>query len=142
MKKLLGIVVLGLLWSGSVKSDDMSDFIFTNLQQDFSDCYAYYKISEEGVRKSKSNTKDNAIPKLVEASERSLLGAAEVGGAINMKQEAMIARIQLALKDLGNQMGSDYANISILIVRYGDMCNDLINDPKNRTEYWRSKFKN
>ena len=142
MKKLLGILVLGLLWSGSVKSDDMSDFIFTNLQQDFSDCYAYYKISEEGVRKSKSNTKDNAIPKLVEASERSLLGAAEVGGFINMKQEAMIARIQLAVKDLGNQMGSDYANISILIVRYGDMCNELINDPKNRTEYWRSKFKN
>ena len=130
-----------LLWSGSVKSDAMSDFIFTNLQQDFSDCYAYYKISEEGVKRSKSNTKDNAVPKLVEAVERSLLGAAEVGGFINMKQEAMTARIQLALKDLGNQMGSDYVNISILIVRYGDMCNDLINDPKNRTEYWRSKFK-
>ena len=59
------------------RGDDMSDFIFTNLQQDFSDCYAYYKISEEGVKRSKSNTKDNAVPKLVEAVERSLLGATE-----------------------------------------------------------------
>ena len=67
MKKLLAIVVLGLLWSISVKSDDMSDYIFTNLQQDYSDCYAYFKISEEGVKRSKSDKKDNAALKLNEA---------------------------------------------------------------------------
>jgi hypothetical protein len=141
MKKLLGIVVLGLLWSISAKSDDMSDYIFTNLQQDYSDCYAYFKISEEGVKRSKSDIKDNAALKLKEAAERSLLGAVKTGEFINMKQEAMKARIQLAFEDLSNQMGEDYANISILIVKYADSCNDIVNDPKNRTEYWRSKFK-
>ena len=141
MKKLLAIIVLGLLWSISVKSDDMSDYIFTNLQQDYSDCYAYFKISEEGVKRSKSNIKDNAVSKLTEAAERSLLGAVKTGEFINMKPEAMKARIQLAVKDMSNQMGEDYANISILIVKYADTCNDIVNDPKNRTEYWRSKFK-
>ena len=140
MKKIITILIV-LFWNGNLKADAMSDYIFTNLQMDFTDCYAYYKISEEGVKRSNSDIKDDAVARLAEAAERSLLGAHKIGSSINMKLEAMTARAELSLKDMTKQMGADYANISILIVKYGDMCKDLLNDPKNRVEYWRAKFK-
>ena len=140
MKKLSLILII-LFWNSNLKADAMSDYIFTNLQQDFTNCYAYYKVSEQGVKRSKSDIKDDGVIKLAEAAERSLLGAVKVGSFINMKPEAIKARAELSVKDMAKQIDSDYVNISILIVKYGEMCNDLLNDTKNRVEYWRAKFK-
>ena len=126
---------------GNAKADAQSNYIFTNLQSDFTDCFAYYKYSEEGVKRTNHETKDQVAKKLAEGAERSLLGAYKVGGWINMKPEAMEARAKLAVNDMSKQIDNDFVNISILIDKYADMCNDLLIDPKNRTTYWRNKYK-
>ena len=141
MKKFLGILVLGLfLNSSNAFSDAINDYIFTNLQQDYTNCYCYYKISEEGVKRSKTSLKDDEVEKLAEAAERSLMGAFKVGEALNMKQEAMTARVKISLESMKEEVDEDYVNISILIDKYGYLCRDLINDPKSRVDYWRQKY--
>ena len=140
MKKLLGIVVLSLLLIGKVNADEKLDYVFSNLQMDFSDCYAYYKISEEGVKRSKSKIKDNAEKKLGEAAQLAMDGAFLIGEKINMKPEAMTSRIKLSIDDMYNKIDGDYVNISILIDEYGYLCRDLINDTKSRIEYWKNRY--
>ena len=141
MKKIFLYLFLVLfLNSSNAFSDAINDYIFTNLQMDFTDCYSYYKISEEGVRRSKTSQKDDAVEKLAEAAERSLMGAFEVGEALNMKLEAMTARVKISLEIMKKEVDEDYVNISILIDKYGYMCRDLINDPKSRVDYWRQKY--
>lgn len=141
MKKLFLYVFLVLfLNSSNAFSDAINDYIFTNLQQDYTNCYCYYKISEEGVKRSKTSQKDDAVEKLAEAAERSLMGAFKVGEELNMKLEAMTARVKLSLESMKKEVDEDYVNISILIDKYGYMCRDLINDPKSRVDYWRQKY--
>jgi len=141
MKKLLWILVIGLfLNSSNAFSDAINDYIFTNLQEDYTNCYCYYKISEEGVRRTKTSLKDGGVEKLAEAAERSLMGAFEVGEALNMKLEAMTARVKMSLEIMKKEVDEDYVNISILIDKYGYLCRDLINDPKSRVDYWRQKY--
>ena len=141
MKKIFLYVFLVLfLNSSNAFSDAINDYIFTNLQHDYTNCYCYYKISEEGVKRTKTSLKDEAVEKLAEAAERSLMGAFKVGEALNMKQEAMTARVKLSLESMKKEVDEDYVNISILIDKYGYMCRDLINDPKSRVDYWRQKY--
>ena len=141
MKKLFLYVFLVLfLNSSNAFSDAINDYIFTNLQHDYTNCYCYYKISEEGVKRTKTSLKDEAVEKLAEAAERSLMGAFKFGEELNMKQEAMTARVKLSLESMMEKVDDDYVNISILIDEYGYMCRDLINDPKSRVDYWRQKY--
>ena len=141
MKKLFLYVFLVLfLNSSNAFSDAINDYIFTNLQHDYTNCYCYYKISEEGVKRTKTSLKDEAVEKLAEAAERSLMSAFEVGEALNMKLEAMTARVKISLEIMKKEVDEDYVNISILIDKYGYMCRDLINDPKSRVDYWRQKY--
>ena len=141
MKKIFLYLFLVLfLNSSNAFSDAINDYIFTNLQEDYTNCYCYYKISEEGVKRTKTSLKDEAVKKLAEAAERSLMGAFEVGEALNMKLEAMTARVKLSLESMKKEVDEDYVNISILIDKYGYMCRDLINDPKSRVDYWRQKY--
>ena len=141
MKKLSLYVFLVLfLNSSNAFSDAINDYIFTNLQHDYTNCYCYYKISEEGVKRTKTSLKDEAVKKLAEAAERSLMGAFKVGEALNMKLEAMTARVKISLEIMKKEVDEDYVNISILIDKYGYMCRDLINDPKSRVDYWRQKY--
>jgi hypothetical protein len=92
------------------------------------------------VKRTKTSLKDEAVEKLAEAAERSLMGAFEVGEALNMKLEAMTARVKISLEIMKKEVDEDYVNISILIDKYGYMCRDLINDPKSRVDYWRQKY--
>ena len=141
MKKLFLYLFLVLfLNSSNAFSDAINDYIFTNLQEDYTNCYCYYKISEEGVKRTKTSLIDEAVEKLAEAAERSLMGAFEVGEALNMKLEAMTARVKMSLEIMKKEVDEDYVNISILIDKYGYFCRDLINDPKSRVDYWRQKY--
>ena len=51
MKKLLSIIFLSFI-SFSANADDKQTFVFNNLQEDFTTCYSYYLLSEEGFKKS------------------------------------------------------------------------------------------
>ena len=113
MKKIFLYVFLGLfLNSSNAFSDAINDYIFTNLQEDYTNCYCYYKISEEGVRRTKTSLKDDAVEKLAEAAERSLMGAFEVGEALNMKLEAMTARVKISLEIMKKEVDEDSESLS------------------------------
>ena len=142
MKKLLGILILSIFLSFKSFADDKLDYVFSNLQMDFSDCYAYYKVSEEGIKRSKSKMKDDAEKKLAEAAELALTGAFLIGEKVNMKTEAMTARIKMSIEDMRRKIHGDYVNISILIDQYGYLCRDLINDSRSRIQYWKNRYTN
>ena len=44
MKKLLGIVVLGLFLIGNAYANEKQTYVLNNLQEDFTTCYSYFKI--------------------------------------------------------------------------------------------------
>lgn len=135
------ITVLIFLFSPSLSKSDMkSDYVLNNLQQDFTTCYCYFKISEEGISRNKG-TSLKTIKETSRAADLALTGAFKLGEDLNMMKEAMTTRIRITLASLGNEMNNDYVNFSILISKYGNLCKQLIENPETRMNYWMQKYK-
>ena len=139
MKKLLGIVVLGLLFVGSAYSNEKQTYILNNLQEDFTTCYSYFKIAEEGISRG-SNADKKTIVGLKKSADISLESAYLVGEQLNMKTEAMTARVKMSFQKMQKEMGSDFINFSIILEKYAYYCKEVIEKPEVRMQYWEKKF--
>jgi hypothetical protein len=139
MKKLLGIIVLGLFLSGSTYANEKQTYILSNLQEDFTTCYSYFKIAEEGISRG-SNVNKDTIAGLKRSADISLESAYLVGEQLNMKTEAMTARVKMSFQKMQKEMGSDFINFSIILEKYAYYCKEVIEKPEVRMQYWEKKF--
>jgi hypothetical protein len=144
MKKLvLYIFIITIFCNISfaeTKEELRAHYILNNMQQDYTICYIFYKIGAEGLRKTDEN---NVIAQGIERSaDTSLKLAYETGELMNMKVEAMAARVKLEMKTQSTEIENDYVNASILLEKYGLLCKNLIENKKQRIEFWKNKAEN
>lgn len=139
MKKFLIIMNLVLFLSSDAYADKKQKYILNNLQQDFTTCYCYFKIAEEGLSRG-SKVDKNSIAALKKSAEMSLQSAFLVGEKLNMKRKAMTARIKISFQEMKEEIGSDFINFSVILEKYAVYCKDVIEKPKERMEYWENKF--
>ncbi len=139
MKKLLVIIVLSFLFSGNAISDEKKTYVLNNLQEDFTTCYSYFKIAEEGFSRGK-NVDEKTIAGLRRSSEISLQSAYLVGEELNMKIEAMKARVKMSFEKMQKEIGSDFINFSVILDKYAYYCKEVIEKPEERMTYWENKY--
>ena len=137
--RILKFFIIYIFLSTNLFSQSVSDkamaWINSNLIDEHANCYVFYKISEEGLNRDTTkpkvnyaNVTDSLINKMFILGEKS-----------SIKQETILAKIELSLKDLKNQMGGDFANYSIILNKYGQFCKDLVERPENRMKYWADR---
>tara|TARA_X000000368_G_C22752304_1_gene588942 strand:+ start:103 stop:522 length:420 start_codon:yes stop_codon:yes gene_type:complete len=139
MKKLLVILALSFLFSGNAISDEKKTYVLNNLQEDFTTCYTYFKIAEEGLSRGK-NVDEKTIAGLRRSSEISLQSAYLVGEELNMKIEAMKARVKMSFEKMQKEIGSDFINFSVILDKYAYYCKEVIEKPEERMIYWENKY--
>ena len=139
MKKILVIIVLSFLFSGNAISDEKKTYVLNNLQEDFTTCYTYFKIAEEGLSRGK-NVDEKTIAGLRRSSEISLQSAYLVGEELNMKIEAMKARVKMSFEKMQKEIGSDFINFSVILDKYAYYCKEVIEKPEERMIYWENKY--
>ena len=141
MKKLLGIVVLGLLWCNISFSETIeekrSHYIYNNLSSEYSECQHYFLIGSEALKTNNPDPKvvKNFVDSSKLAGKLSFMYGQEAGMAV----EAMLARTNLIVDDMLKSLNNNYANISILLVKYGEKCKAMIDNPEIRNQYWINK---
>ena len=141
MKKLLGIVVLGLLLSGNAYSETTEEkrslYIYNNLSSEYTECQHYYLIASEAV---KTNDPDSDVIKnFLQSSKLSSELAFMYGQEAGMTVEAMLARTKILVNEMLKPLNNNYANISILLNKYGEKCKSMIDTPEVRNQYWINK---
>ena len=139
MKKILVIIVLSFLFSGNAISDEKKTYVLNNLQEDFTTCYTYFKIAEEGLSRGK-NVDEKTIAGLRRSSEISLQSAYLLGEELNMKIEAMKARVKMSFEKMQKEIGSDFINFSVILDKYAYYCKEVIEKPEERMTYWENKY--
>ena len=139
MKKLLVIIILSFLFSGNAISDEKKTYVLNNLQEDFTTCYTYFKIAEEGLSRGK-NVDEKTIAGLRRSSEISLQSAYLVGEELNMKIESMKARVKMSFEKMQKEIGSDFINFSVILDKYAYYCKEVIEKPEERMTYWENKY--
>jgi len=102
-----------------------------NLASDFAECSAYYIIAAEGLRRM---AKEDLAQKALEASDTAYVYAIKFS---NPKETS--ARIRSAFDKQRKEMGHDFSNLSILILKYEEMCKGVLESPEKRLDYWLKK---
>ena len=140
MKKLFLTILFSLVLSGGSFADEKQTYVLNNLQEDFTTCYSYYKIASEGISRGRELDQET-IDGLDRSANISLESAYLIGQQLNMKTEAMTARVKMAFKRMQEEMGSDFINFSIILDKYAYYCKDVIEKPEERMSYWEDKYK-
>ena len=139
MKKLLSIIFLSFI-SFSANADDKQTFVFNNLQEDFTTCYSYYLLSEEGFKKS-GNVNDETLAGLNKSADLSLESVFMIGQQLGMNTDTMRNRVKTSFDSMKKEMGVDFKNFSVVLDKYGIFCKDLIEKTDDRVVFWEDKFK-
>lgn len=106
-----------------------ADHVRTNLAADYAQCWGYYTITSEGVRRGGRN---DLAQQYTALAEQAFLRGSELSNA-----EVTTARAEMARTQQLDQMRRDFSNLEILFARYHQLCSGLMTDPTTRAEYWR-----
>ena len=137
--KLLKLFTIYLFLSTNLFAQSASDkaraWINSNLIDEHANCYVFYKISEEGLNRDTTKAKVNYASITDSLINKMLI----LGQHSSIKEETILAKIELSMKDLKNQMGGDFKNYSIILNKYGQFCKDLVEKPENRMKHWADR---
>jgi len=119
------------------KEKKKAHYVLVNMHQDYITCYIFYKIGTEAI---KSAEEENDITNGIEQSaDTSLKLAFETGELLNMSVEDMSAEVQVEMKFQSNKIQNDYNNASKILNKYASTCKNLIQDKKQRIDFWEKK---
>jgi hypothetical protein len=137
--KLLKLFTIYLFLSINLFAQSASDkamaWINSNMIDEHANCYVFYKISEEGLNRDTTKPKVNYVSITDSLINKMLI----LGKHSSIKEETILAKIELSMKDLKNQMGGDFKNYSIILNKYGQFCKDLVEKPDNRMKHWADR---
>jgi len=139
MQKFTILILSSLFFCWSVFADEKQTYVLNNLQEDFTTCYSYYKIAGEGISRGRELDQET-IDGLNRSADIALQSAYLIGQQLNMKTEAMSARVEMAFQKMSDEMGSDFINFSVILNKYAYYCKDVIEKPEQRMQYWENKY--
>jgi len=146
MKKLLGIIVLGLLLGGNVYANTpVQQFVFEKLYDEYSKCTVYYKFTGRGIERKKDvadltekeNLFLNEMNNLSKEAEKNTLFFAQKIKISNQEVQLNIEKLYVSFLDIA---GRDYSKTEILNEKYYHICKSAISDPESRMIYWDREF--
>ncbi len=105
------------------------DHVRSNLAADYAQCWSYYTITAEGLRRG---GKSDLVERYTNLANKAFLLGAELSNVEVTKARAEMARAQQL-----DEMRRDFSNLEILFAKYHQLCNGLMIDPASREEYWR-----
>ena len=144
IRKILKIIILSLLINNpafaQTKEEKRAKYVLLNMQQDYTTCYAFYKIGAEYVRKTKGEP--SIIEGIEKSSDTSLKLAHETGEIIGMTSEKMSSKVKTEIKIQLDLIDNDFNNASELLEKYSQTCKNLIENKKKRISFWENKASN
>ncbi|MDC0472405.1 hypothetical protein OAN27_00360 [Pelagibacteraceae bacterium] len=135
---LYTIFLLSLLTSANAlektKEEKVAKYVLENIQKDYTTCYSFYKIASESFEKA--NVEKSIIEGLDKSADVSLKFSHDLGEVLNYKLKIMTENNKKEIKKLSIIARKDFNNLT---EKYGMMCKELIENQKQRIDYWENK---
>lgn len=145
MKTFATIILLALIsiatnvCAGS-KEDDISNQIYDNISHEYVDCGAYFIIVSQVIKNTKEGETADQYAKLSDMAMNYALIVAKEGRSSEMAQKVTLARYEIAVKSMIDEIDSDVSNISILSNKYAFRCKDAMENPEKMMKEWGIKI--
>ena len=125
---------LTLFSSEKTKEEKVAKYIIENIQKDYVDCYSFYKIGAEIFKKA--GREKHIIESLEKSADVTLKFNHDLGEVLGLKPETM-AKITKQEVEKFTKIGKK--DFSSLTKKYGLMCKNLVENQKQRIDYWENK---
>ena len=138
MKKFLyiGIIFypLSLFSVEKTKEEKVSKYIIENIQKDYVACYSFYRVSAESLKKA--GKKKQIIEGLEKSADVTLKFNHDLGEVLGLKQEVMAKTTKKEVEKFAEMAKNDFSSLA---KKYGLLCKYLVEDQKQRIDYWEKK---
>ena len=112
----------------------MAKYIIQNIQKDYVACYGFYKVSSEIFKKT--NNKKNIIDGLEKSADITLKFNYDLGEVLGLKPKNMALTNKKMVEKFTKVAKK---NFPTLAKKYGLMCKELVENQKQRINYWEDK---
>ena len=139
MKKILYIIIsISLLTSVNAlektKEEKVAKYVLENIQKDYTTCYSFYKIASESFKKA--NAEKSVVEGLGKSADITLKFAYDLGEVLNYKPKIMAENNKKEIKKLSIIAKKDFNELA---KKYGMICKRLVENQKQRIDYWENK---
>ena len=124
----------------NIKADTINEtsrYAFASLIDELTECSIFYSIMGAGEDNT-GNLSENS-KRFLKLSEQLTLMTLSLAERIDLKRETIMSKAERFSKEMGEQIGYDGINISILTNKHGDFCRNLTENPEERLIFWIGK---
>jgi len=141
MKKIIYIIISISLFTSvaaleKTKEEKVAKFVLENIQKDYTACYSFYRIASESFKKA--NAKKSIIRGLDKSADITLKFSHDLGEVLNYKPKFMNNNNKKEIKRLTAIAKKDFKQLT---KKYGIMCKKLVENQKQRIDYWENQGK-
>ena len=138
MKKILLIIFLfspfNLFAVEKTKEEKVAKYVLENIQKDYVACYSFYKIAAESFKKAGKDKQ--IIEGLEKSADVSLKFNHDLGEVLGMPAQIMTKKTKKKIDEFTLIAKKDFSSLAN---QYGLMCKKLVENQKQRIDYWEAK---
>jgi phosphoglucomutase len=138
MKKILLVILLSLPLNlfavEKTKEEKVAKYVLENIQKDYMTCYSFYKIAAESFKKAGKEKK--IIEGLEKSADVTLKFNHDLGEVLGMPSKIMTKKTKIKIDELTVIAKKDFSSLTN---QYGLMCKKLVENQKQRIDYWEVK---
>ena len=138
MKKLFLIIILlipfNTISAEKTKEEKVAKYVLENIQKDYVACYSFYKITAESFKKAGKDKQ--IIDGLEKGADVTLKFNHDLGEVLGMPPKIMAKKNKDQIDKFTKIAKKDFASLAN---QYGLMCKKLVENQKQRIDYWQAK---
>ena len=138
MRKIIYLIVLLYPFSlnslEKTKKEKVAKYVIENIQRDYVNCYSFYKVSAESFKKL--GKEKSIIEGLEKSADVTLKFNHDLGEVLGLKPETMAKINKEEVETFAKKAKKDFA---LLAKEYGLLCKNLVENQKQRIDYWEKK---
>ena len=138
MKKILYLIIIFYPLSVSAiektKEEKVAKYIIENIQKDYISCYSFYKVGAASFKKA--GKEKNIIESLEKSADITLKFNHDLGEVLGLKPAAMAKTTKQEVEKFTKIAKEDFTS---LVKKYGLMCKNLVENQKQRIDYWEKE---
>ena len=125
---------LNLFAVEKTKEEKVAKYVLENIQKDYVACYSFYKIAAESFKKA--GKEKQIIDGLEKSADVTLKFNHDLGEVLGMPPKIMIKKTKKKIDEFTAIAKKDFSSLTN---QYGLMCKKLVENQKQRIDYWEVK---
>ena len=131
---LFTLTPFSLFAQEGVKEKKVAKYVMENIQKDYVNCYSFYKVAAESFKKA--GKEKQIIEGLEKSADVTLKFNHDLGEVLGMAPQIMTKKTKKKIDEFTLIAKKDFSSLAN---QYGLMCKKLVENQKQRIDYWEAK---